>query len=143
MRLSRNGAEAGYGRADGIQLGLSAAVAVLLIASACSSTPETPGNAVMAYLTAADLGKESEADGRLCERLKTEASDEELATLERVTNRASVFGEGTIRRTDDTAVVALEVLFAPSPEGADGEPWEAHLVKEDGTWKVCGFEPAG
>jgi hypothetical protein len=71
-------------------------VAVLLIASACSSTPETPGNAVMAYLTAADLGKESEADGRLCERLKTEASDEELATLERVTNRASVFGEGTI-----------------------------------------------
>lgn len=115
-------------------------LATLVVSSCVDSTPETPGDAVMDYITAAQVGKESEASGRLCERLKTDATDAELATIDRVVHEASVFGEGTVEETDDSAVVALEVLFAPSPPGAEGDPWEAYMVKEDGKWKVCGFE---
>lgn len=109
--------------------------------SCADSTPETPGNAVMDYITAAQLDHDDEAEGRLCQRLRQGASPEELAMIDRIVNQASVFGEGVVQEDDDSAVVRLEVLFAPSPRGAQGDPWEAHLVKEDDRWKVCGFEP--
>ncbi len=46
---------------------LAGVVAVLLVTTSCyDSTPETLGNAVMDYITAEQVGKESEASGRLC-----------------------------------------------------------------------------
>ena len=109
--------------------------------SACDSTPDTPQNAVMDYLVAADLGRQSEADERLCPRLRESTDKDELAILDKIVHRASVFGEGLKHQDDRSAVVKLRVVFAPAPPGAKGESWEAQLVK-DGGWKVCGFSPA-
>jgi len=111
--------------------------------ASCDTTPETPENAVMDYLTAEQLGKTDEAEGRLCERLRKSPGAGELEVIHRVVHKGSVFGEGVIREDQESAVVALEVVFAPSPPAARGEPWEAHLVREDGRWKVCGLQPAG
>jgi hypothetical protein len=105
------------------------------------STPETPGNAVMEYLTAAQLGDTEEADGRLCRRLRDTPDEGELETIGRIVHETSAFGEGVSRQDESTAEVRLEVLFSPSPQGAQGDPWVAHLAKERGHWKVCGFEP--
>lgn len=117
---------------------------IVLLAPACvDATPETPGNAVMEYLIAAGVGDEDDANGRLCERLRSDPTEEETATLNRVVHESSVFGEGTIEETDDSAVVALEVLRAPASRDAVGDPWVAYMVKEGGRWKVCGFEPNG
>jgi hypothetical protein len=95
----------------------------------------------MDYVTAAQLGKNDEADGRLCDRLRTRPAQGELSMIDRIVNEASVFSQGVVRQDEESATVRLEILFAPSPPGAQGDPWEAYLVKEDGIWKVCGFEP--
>jgi hypothetical protein len=105
------------------------------------TTPETPENAVMNFLTAAQVGRDEAADNRLCSRLGKPGHAEELATIDRV-EKAGVFGEGLKRQHDASATVMLRVVFPPSPPGAVGEPWEAHMVKEHGRWKVCGFVPA-
>jgi hypothetical protein len=120
----------------------SAILALVCVLPSCSSTPDTPENAVMDYLTSAQVGDE-DADKLLCERLRITEDDEVLAELDRIVNHASVFGEGAeaTQRDGDTAFVALRVLFAPSERGAVGDPWLAEVVHEDRSWKVCGFAP--
>ena len=113
---------------------------LLLAAAACDSTPGTPENAVIDYLEAAQTD-DRDAPEQLCESLREDPDPEELATLDRVVNEASVFGRGLRGESDDSAIVMIEVLFAPSPPGATGDPWLAHVVKEDGDWKLCGVEP--
>jgi hypothetical protein len=81
--------------------------------------------------------------GRLCESLRKGERPGDLEVVEKVTHEASVFGEGTLSNDGDSAVVALEILFVPSPRGAEGDPWQAMMVREGRTWKVCGFEPRG
>lgn len=116
----------------------------LIACVACGdSTPDNPQNAVMEFLSASQVGADHEAQEKLCEELRRDASDEELATLERLTERASVFGEGIARQGNETATVKLRVVFAPSPPGTTGDRWSAHLVKEDSSWRVCGFTPGG
>jgi hypothetical protein len=95
----------------------------------------------MEYLTATQVGDSDEAAGRLCRRLREAPDEGELETIDRLVHEASVFGEGVSRQDESTAEVRLEVLFSPSARGAQGDPWMAHLVKEGGRWKVCGFEP--
>jgi hypothetical protein len=114
--------------------------AILIPSTGCDTTPETPGNAVIEFLMAAQGGDDDAADDRLCRRLRENGTAADLESIDLVVG-ASVFGEGTISRTDSDATVALKVVFPPSPLGAEGEPWVAHMVKEDGTWRVCGFEP--
>jgi hypothetical protein len=110
--------------------------------SACSSYPDTPENRVMDYLTSAQVG-DKDVDKQLCERLRGTDDDDVLAELDRIVNRASVFGDETepTRREGETAYVGLRVVFAPSKPGADGDPWIAEVVREGGSWKVCGFSP--
>jgi hypothetical protein len=124
-----------------LKLGLTA---TLLVVWGCAdATPATPANAVMEYLTAAQLGDSDDLMNGLCERLRDDPDGEELATINRVVHEASVFGQGVSSEGENVATVRLEVLFSPAPRGARGEPWKAHLVKESGRWTVCGFEPVG
>lgn len=95
----------------------------------------------MEYLTTEQVGEDG--SGRLCQSLRSGERPDDMEIVERVTHEASVFGEGTLTVDGDSAVVALEVLFAPSARGAEGDPWQATMVNEGGTWKVCGFEPRG
>jgi hypothetical protein len=118
------------------------ALSVLTVSSCIDSTPDSPENVVMDYLTAAQVNNEKAARTRLCSRLRESADEAELATLDRLVHRAAAFGEGLGREDRNSATVMLRVVFAPSPPGAEGEPWEARLVKEGGRWKVCGFAPA-
>ena len=120
---------------------VGAIVALALFAAGCvDSTPDTPANAVMDYLTAAQVGKPS-ANSLLCKRLREAPTDQETATLDRLVNHASIFGTDVVRRDGDAVAVQLQVVMAPSPRGAEGDLWDATMVKEDGHWKVCGFQP--
>jgi hypothetical protein len=118
----------------------STVLAIVCVLSSCSSTPDTPENAVMDYLTSAQVGDE-DADKLLCERLRITEDAEDLAELDRIVNHASVFGDDAeaTQRDGDTVFVSLRVVFAPSERGAVGDPWLAEVVYEDRSWKVCGF----
>jgi hypothetical protein len=111
-----------------------------LAATGCDATPDTPENAVMDFLTSRQVGKDDDASKLLCRRLQDTSDQDELDAVETVVG-SSVFGDGLIEEDDDSAIVRLDVRVEPSP--AATEPWEAHLVNEDGRWKVCGFEPVG
>jgi len=122
-------------------LTLGAVLLGLGVGGCADSAPDTPANAVMSYLTAAQVGKTTTADGRLCDRLRTSASPEESATLDQIVNHAAVFGTDIVQGQGDTVAVQLRVVFAPAPRGAQGTMWDARMVKEGGRWKVCGFQP--
>ena len=121
---------------------LAAAFVLLTLASAaCSTSPATPENAVINYLLAVHRGDTKGASGYLCSRLRRPIGAEDSATLDKIAH-GQVFGEGILRRSGNAATVRLRVVFPPSPRGAQGEPWEARLVKEGGSWRVCGFAPS-
>ncbi len=61
----------------------------------------------MEFLTLEQVGKATEAEGLLCDRLRSSA--DELQTIRRVAHQASVFAEGVIHEDSRSAVVALEV----------------------------------
>jgi hypothetical protein len=121
---------------------LAAALVLLsLTSAACSSSPPTPENTVINYLVAVDRGDKDGAQGYLCSRLRKSVDAEESATLNRI-GHAQVFGEGLRRKSRNSATVLLRVIFPPSSPGAQGEPWEARLVREGSSWRVCGFAPS-
>jgi hypothetical protein len=125
------------------RLALLMSAMVASMGLACSSSPDTPENAVMGYLTSAQVGDEDKADNLLCDRLRENGDSPDWEVIDRLVSSASVFGEGVMLEDDSSAEVRLEVVFAPSEPGEDGEPWVALTIKEGGDWKVCGFEPLG
>lgn len=98
-----------------------------------------------------------EARGRLCEKLVDDPDTDAMRTARRIADEAQVAGRGTIFDNGERATVRLSIEFPPFPkmeksyaeqarsgqwEVEDrGDPWLADMVKEDGRWKVCGFEP--
>jgi hypothetical protein len=73
--------------------------AILIPTTGCDTTPETPGNAVIEFLMAAQGGDDDAADDRLCRRLRENGTAADLESIDLVVG-ASVFGEGTISQTD-------------------------------------------
>lgn len=121
------------------------ATVISLGGTACDSTPETPANAVMDYLTAQQLGKPS-ASQRLCQSLRAQLDagvGPDIGGYRPIVDDAgNVFGARKTENSGNVATVLLEVQFQPSPEFDNLELWNARMAKEGDKWKVCGFEPA-
>lgn len=125
----------------------------------CSGTPDTPENAVIEYFMSYQLKEDDKAMGRLCEFLLRNSGGEAMRTIHEVAGSANIYGDGLIDQSGKQATVRLGISLPPFPPAARRsiddymsgragielqkrhEPWAAHMVKEDGKWKLCGLEP--
>ena len=120
-------------------------IALLVVLGACGvKDPDTPGNAVLGYITAEQLG-EPDAESLLCEGLRGEGSDSEREDAALLAETATSFYTGVDRVSGGEAVVLLEVRI-PVPGSrtfeVTTEDWQVVVVKEDGGWKPCEFRRA-
>lgn len=119
---------------------------VTLVLWATASPPETPGNAVLDFGNDIVLGDYDGAWDRLCAELRADAFDgpgEQFTELQEF--RRHVGGVSTNYATEidgDVAREAITVRPRGEPDDQSNEQWIVHLVKEDGTWRVCGYERA-
>lgn len=135
-------------------------VPALTLQYSCSTTPDTPENAVIEFFVARQMGHYDRAEQKLCSSLIENPGSEATYVFQRfVAEAGTIYGEGTLNETDDEATVRLAIGHAPSRpisthsiddlmSGRAGmevrkhrDPWIAHMVKEDGKWKLCGLEP--
>ena len=130
-----------------------------LLFASCStlSGPDIPSNAAVWFVEGALAGDSSQVRSRTCAELIEEA-DLDLAnpaTFGRVTEFMNVLIGDSERRVgwfggeaeySDNEQLRLESDEAWTEMGlwSGGEPigtWRLHMVRQDGSWKVCDAEP--
>ncbi len=117
--------------------------------TACSSVPETPGNAVIDWAVNVQLHKVAEASQRLCPQLRAGDSDNgPLKRLNEVADRGDLRLEwdyDTEFTQSDKATVEGILTLQPS-EGGGREVWNFAMEKRGGSWcirDVAKAEPVG
>lgn len=122
-------------------------VGLFAIALGACSQPETAGNAVWEFVTAAQTSDHERAVSLLCAELRVglsaeefDRSENEIAPPLRLTRLVGSDSDAqedleTTKSDIASASVAVEGTGPTGPEH-----WRIHLTKEDGEWKVCEFE---
>lgn len=110
-----------------------------------SSAPETPGNAVLDLGSDVALGDHDGAWNRLCSDLRADALGGPGADFAEVQEFQGVGSISTNYQTEidgNSAREPITVRPRGVPNDDSNEQWVALLVREEGDWRVCGFERA-
>jgi hypothetical protein len=132
----------------------------LLVACNGGGVPETAGNRVIAFGLELDRGGDlAAAYGQLCSDVRRNVSKQSFQQSRGVAVSPMLASDSWILtrnekvpsfQTEDPSVTEtwteMKVRWPPEGTAATSTTsaitWRVHLVREDGVWKVCRFEPA-